>query len=393
MFKENEKRPERLVADDVSEVIWLRLRRLTSIQLCRKIIQKRNPQLNSEIIDRKADGMAWSVKSALGYWDTKSGGLNSKVLSRYYALLQLSIAEQIASSNPKDDLPTIQRHTENGHGLFTVQKPDTDFPMDFLIGCLRSGHFASYCKNLGLDIQPFSFEKRPRKYADISKDEISKVISLGDLLRRIPEMQPVISEYLGLGPLSFQIGYAQRNIAIQAEKRAEHIRKTGSFSAKLPSSDQETITTFVAIYPHGENISEVELNGFELPIKNIVKNENDGDNEDHFIGELQHSPTHTWWNFIETYKSGYCGTSVIVPFLGATDPLLLHLIILYAFSIIVRYLPERWHEIEDGRLDHIRALIEHYLVVVDNVLPKLVVERLTGTRMVASQSGSWNAPI
>ena len=50
--------------------------------------------------------------------------------------------------------------------------------------------------------------------------------------------------------------------------------------------------------------------------------------------------------------------------------------ILYALSIVVRYLPSLWHDIEDGDLDNIRALIEHYLVIVDNVLPRLAVERI-----------------
>jgi hypothetical protein len=66
---------------------------------------------------------------------------------------------------------------------------------------------------------------------------------------------------------------------------------------------------------------------------------------------------------------------------------------LYALSIIVRYLPLLWHEIEDGKLDHIRALIEHYVVIVDNVLPQLAVQRLTGRRLIAVQPGSLQGPV
>ena len=83
----------------------------------------------------------------------------------------------------------------------------------------------------------------------------------------------------------------------------------------------------------------------------------------------------------------------MVPFWGTTDVFLLHLLILYATSILVRYLPERWHDIEDGKLDHIRALLEHYMVIVDNVLPKIVIERLTGIKLLTSQPGSMNAPV
>lgn len=65
---------------------------------------------------------------------------------------------------------------------------------------------------------------------------------------------------------------------------------------------------------------------------------------------------------------------------------------LYALSIVVRYLPLLWHEIEDGGLDHIRALIEHYISVFDNVLPKLAIERITGRRLIAVMPGSLEGP-
>ena len=95
-----------------------------------------------------------------------------------------------------------------------------------------------------------------------------------------------------------------------------------------------------------------------------------GNKRMHFIGEFEHPNSGTWWDYIATYKSSYCGTSIIVPLWQRTsDPVALHLMILYASSIVVRYLPSLWHEISEGRLDHIRALLEHYLTIVDAVLP------------------------
>ncbi len=38
----------------------------------------------------------------------------------YYALLQISIAEQVASADPTLNLREVQKHTELGHGLFTA---------------------------------------------------------------------------------------------------------------------------------------------------------------------------------------------------------------------------------------------------------------------------------
>src|SRR5258708_11466008 len=87
---------ERLVSENVSETVWLRLRRLTSAQLCEQLLTARKSPASSELIRTKSVGISSAIRSALGYWDTKEGGLNSKILSRYYALLQITIAEQIA---------------------------------------------------------------------------------------------------------------------------------------------------------------------------------------------------------------------------------------------------------------------------------------------------------
>lgn len=136
------------------------------------------------------------------------------------------------------------------------------------------------------------------------------------------------------------------------------------------------------------------IKGYGFPIKNIVPERSETDfDTDHFVGELAHPKDDYWWQHVDTYKSDYCGTSLIVPFWEMIDPVVLHLSILYGFSIVVRYLPETWHEVEYGSLDHIRSLLEHYLVVVDNVLPKLAVERLTRIRLLIAQPGGLNAPV
>jgi pimeloyl-ACP methyl ester carboxylesterase len=59
----------------------------------------------------------------------------------------------------------------------------------------------------------------------------------------------------------------------------------------------------------------------------------------------------------------------------------------------VVYLPSLWHDIEDGSLDNIRALIEHYLAIVDNVLPRMAIERITGRRLLVVQPGSMQGPV
>jgi hypothetical protein len=378
---------ERLVADDTQQTVWLRLRRMTSSRLCRQIISARSNSLAPAILASKAEGLAWAVRSALGYWESSPAELNAKILTRYYAVLQISIAEQVASPDPRLDLEDAQKHTEQGHGLSTLRQLDATFPDNYHIAGLKSGHFYSYCKHLGIDLQGVAFEKRPREWAKLESQERHRLISLTDLFRRVPELQAVIEDYLGVQPLSLHVGFANRNMVVRSQNmRIQQV--TG-----VKSSDPME-TTFIAIYPNGSNLSESYLRGLDLPVRDIHSETDSATGTSYFVGSLAHPAGDHWWRHLKTYKSGYCGTSYIVPFWGGvSDAFLLHFIILYAMSILVRYLPSLWHEIEDGTLDHIRALIEHYLVIVDSVVPHMAVERITGVRLQVVQPGTFNAPV
>lgn len=378
---------EWLVSENIAETVWLRLRRLTSAQLCEQLLAARQSTASPALIRTKSIGISSAISSALGYWDTKQGALNSKILSRYYAMLQITIAEQIASLDTQDDLAAVQRHTEYGHGLFTVAAPGSLFPNEYNVGCLKSGHFAAYCKSLGIDLAAHAHDIRPRKMKDADP---GKIVSLGNLLRRVPELREVIKEYIGLEPLSFQIGHDRRNMSENFARRAALPAKPGS----PPPQEEETIKTYVAIYRRGTSITAAELSAFGFEVANLQLAPANPEMHEHerFVGEVSHPKGTIWWSYVKTYKSGYSGSTLIAPVWGTRDPFILHFAILYAFSIVVRYLPETWHSIEHGNLDNIRALLEHYLVIVDNVLPHLAVERLTKKRLMVVHPGTMNAP-
>ena len=381
----SQKTIERFVAADVSGAIWLRLKRLTSSQLCKKIIQKNHPSLQENEYINKSIGMSSAIRSAIGYWETENGGLNSKILSRYYALLQVSLAEQISSGDPKDDLKAVQKHTESGHGLFTQIIENSTFPDNIKIGCVRGGHFYAYAKKIGVEIKKYAAERRPRSKEEL---EVSHTYTLTDLLRRIPELRPLLKETLGENPLSFQIGHASRNMLLRSKR---------SPSQGLSHDKKEFLGfTYAAIYPKGAQVTADELNSYNLGIEDIEQECEENItkfDEMYFVGKVYHPEGELWWDHVLTHKSGYCGTSVIVPFWGTQDPFVLHLVVLYTLSIIVRYLPETWYEIEHGKLDYINSLLENYLAIFDSVLPKLAVERLTKTHLVVTSPDSMNSPI
>lgn len=384
--------PEQLVAENIAEAVWLRLRRLTSSTLCQRVIEARHPSLPVLVLEKKGQEVASSVRSALGYWQSQAASLNAKVLARYYALLQMSIAEQLASPNSTADLKEIQSHMESGHGLWTITAHGMDFPASYMVACRNRGHFYEYCRFRGIDLTPYVSKARPNSWDDLSTER-DRLISLADLLRRIPELQLLIEETLGTEPLSFRVAYATKNHIVQSERMHEHAQKTGQMLLNPPISGPST-ETYIGIYPHGQRLTAEYLNSFDLPITNIRPEEDTATKSSYFIGDFTHPSDKHWYQYLQTYKSGYCGTSIIVPFWGnIADPFIIHFMTLYALSIIVRYLPLLWHEIEDGKLDHIRALIEHYVVIVDNVLPQLAVQRLTGRRLFAVQPGSLHGPV
>ncbi|WP_237458065.1 hypothetical protein [Vibrio parahaemolyticus] len=158
-----------IIANDPNKLVWLRLKQLTSVEVCKNLIKEKcarqGAQLDDEIIERKSIGLASAIDSALGYWQEKPTSLNSWVLSRYYALLQLTIAEQVSSPSNLSDLASVQKHTEQGHGL-SIWLKDIENPLDYSIYGLKGGHFYSYAKYLGLEPKEWSADRRAKDVSD-----------------------------------------------------------------------------------------------------------------------------------------------------------------------------------------------------------------------------------
>jgi hypothetical protein len=316
---------------------------------------------------------------------------NARVLSRYYALLQVSIAEQVASPNSLSDLQEIQRHTESGgHGLFTIAEPSGTFPSNYYVGCLSKGHFFEYAKHRGIDLSSVAVGGRPREFPT-KPDQVGRLVSLDKIVARIPELQTMVDDYLGAAPLSFHIAHdSLRNMGSTGIRRPNLLTATAT-----PAEAIVETSTYVCTYPPTEKVTLEYLMSLNLPFTDIeLVDGTPPSDRSRFSGKLSHPVGKFWWECIDLYKSGYSGTSYIVPLWEhIRDPMLLHFIILYALSIVVRYLPALWHEIEDGALDHLRALIEHYLVIVDNVLPRLAIECITGRRFIVVHPGSMQGPV
>ncbi len=389
---------ERLVGTDHDELLRLRLTRLKSSEMCKRLLYSKKEQASLNIEDQKIEikaiGLSSVIESAMGYFDIKADSLNTKILLRYYALLQLTLAEEVASLRNDFDLSSLQKHTESGHGLATLNNYNNEnvFSDNFFCYILQNGHFFKYLKHLKIEnMSGLYFQKRIQK-GEMNEQIKDKLFSLSDLFRRIPELQKVINEYFDRPALVFNIGYSQRNNENRYKKQEEYSMKTGKFTLNPPEGDQDIKTTYVSIYKSSPIITLDYLKSLKLPFADFEIDFSEGEEE--FIFKFDHPKNGVWWDYINTYKSSYSATSYIVPLINhVNDPIIIHFMLLYSLSIIVRYLPEIWYKVTVGDLNHIGNLIEYYISILDHVLPKLMLERITGNKIHISMPGGWDAPI
>jgi hypothetical protein len=389
-------RQETFKADNIDEIVWLRLNRFKSIKLCENLIRLKlaknpNPAITDEIIKSKALGLSSAIESAIGYWQVNPQSVNAKVLSRYYFLLQMTIAEQVSSVNNTDDLKTVQKHTENGHGLGTISNSHEEFPANYFTFAIRAGHFFSYAKSLGIDTKKFDFERKPRKFTEIP--DHSKIVNLIDLFRRIPELSKVIQEYTDQPPLCFHIGYSNTNMQHDLDAVKDHMHKTGLLVPTIPVNSSEK-TTYISVYSESTKVTPEYLSSLGLPLTNFKIIEDVTSAKGYITGQMVHPSDKQWYQHIEPYSSSYSPNSLIVPLWNATsDIVVINFTLLYTLSIIVRYLPDLWYRINSGDLNHIGSLTEYYISIIDHIIPLKMLERITDARISIHQPGSIFGPV
>ena len=183
----NDKDYEYYVADNVKELLQIRIKRLQDEKICKGVLKDKanTSNVENEIIDKKAKGLSSAVKSSLGFWQQETTSLNSWVLSRYYALLQITIAEQVSALDNEKDLLQIQKATAQGHGISTVLVNENDI-RTFSIYLRTNGYFKTYLEHLGYKNNKHLLEISPSKMPEKIEENKDNIISLFDLFRRLP---------------------------------------------------------------------------------------------------------------------------------------------------------------------------------------------------------------
>lgn len=391
---------EYLVGTNHDELIKLRMGRLKSHEICMNLLKQKKERFDINISDEnlqaKAKGMSSAIESALNYLCLETSSLNTKILLRYYALLQLTIAEEVSSLRNESDLLVIQKHTENGHGLATLNKYNNDdisFCNDFFCYILRNGHFYHYLKHLNIsNLNSFCYEKRLKKNEVVDND--SHLITLSELFKRIPELYEVIEEYLGEPPLVLRIAHSTRNMSIESKKAKRHMEKTGEFVLQAPPENSEEKITYLSLITNSSSMTIDYIKSLSIPFFDVEEGKQDVLDSGYPICKFKHPNKGHWHNYLPIYKSSYSGSTYIVPIFGKIeDPILIHFMLLYSMSIIVRYLPNVWYELTSGNLNHIGSLIEYYISIFDHIVPQIMLERITEKQMHISMPGGFDAPV
>nr|WP_272932120.1 hypothetical protein [Vibrio parahaemolyticus] len=202
-------------------------------------------------------------------------------------------------------------------------------------------------------------------------------------------MEPVLYSFIQEPSSCLHIGHSSENSRHDDEIRKKN-REQGNYSFDVPKRD----FTFVNVYENPDNPINLKLiHKTKMPLNNIELTSGGCDAERSiYTGKLSHEKGELWWSAIEHYKSSFTGSMFVSPMFGQVNDIVVrHFFLLYGLSIIVRYTPDVWHEIKAGSYDNVGSLIEYYLTTFEEVIPLLMLDRITGKKHRTAQPGSMES--
>lgn len=363
-----------LLAEQPIEAIWLRIRQLQSVTLARKMIDGRaraaKTDLAADALDSKAEGVAYALRDAADYFQTQAQSVNQRVLNLYYGTLSFAFAEMLSSPAGPATLRKIETSTKAGHGLYTIDGT-TDAIEELVVGLLATGFFPSWTSFMEMPTEALP-RKKARKYDDLAGLPSESWVTLERLFARIPEVADLHREIFEGPPAWVTPVYDE-----EANRPASSHRK-----------QDKPQKTYVRLVDDSGRITKETIAELPGPIGQIDEVHSD-DPGRHFRVLVDHSGMKTWWEALPLHHGPFERNALLLPVFGVVGEYrAICLVLLYALSIVVRYRPSLWRRVQEGDLDHMRALIEAFLAVVERTLPEQFLETVTGQRVFAKQPGS-----
>lgn len=341
---------ERVPTDNPIRHIWSRFEVLSSISgtrafLLRQAAANGHP-VPSELLDAKARGIAFSIRTASEYFLRCPGpSLTSSGLASYYGTLYLLEAMILSDTSNTLSLPSLEEFTSAGHGLGILTVPGIPFPTNEQLFILPNGFLPRFLRSLGYDLSPVTVAKRYKDYAAVPASDRSRLFSVKDLLARVPELREIYLEIFREQPayISFvcEDGRGSDTVSLTCNRY-----QNSKYLTEQHIRDVMQWTADVQLVKTPDAITTAE------PL------------------------ARTMFNRKTQYRSVLAYDTYIQPLLGIEDALVIKFILLYALSIWARYRPALWRDIVEGEHDLYRPLFTQLLFAVERVVPNDVLNRI-----------------
>ncbi|MFC1455444.1 YaaC family protein [Microvirga arabica] len=379
-----------ILSENPIDGIWTQLSVWQSQQAAKRHIEARAQAaellMDADLIEAKSAALSYCLRTAQEYLRKGEEPLTSRIVSRYYGCLWLASA--ILASDPANDitLERLERFTKFGHGLGNIVNENENFPDNEYTYIKSSGFFPQFLKGLGLTPEQVRATQLPTQrlggFEDVPKSEFHFLVSLSELLARIPELHDLYEYVTGRPALSFAVHYSSIN---QSENFKDAEKNNTLSAAPARTRDYSWISM-------PEEIPKDHLLNNGPPLEELEIREFAGHRN--WTGKLSHPAGEYWYDHLQTYKSAMSQTCWVRPALGEIkDALPLHLMLLYQLSILARYRPAVWREILQGSWDQYSALIDAYTRVFDRVVPEMALRSIFANRVHVTTPGSMFAPI
>lgn len=361
----------RIIEEDPIQQIYAHLQSLTSRTVANQAVMyhagRDGLTFTDDVVSAKAKGVSYLVQNAIDYYDNAATrNMTQRLLNLYYGTIALMEAEMLISGEQYSMLSEIEQITKSGHGMTTFG--DAGSLKDFNIGVLDKGLFQAWLSHRGIDVSGFPDSRRRAETSELQ-------ISLDELLQHIPELQNIMQ---GTEP-----DYRPYFLFPDYDMQFNHTR---SFSD--PVYDRKYVGSYVSFLnlegKHDPDWERQLIESFLAPITIVGEYRDKVSGSEGWRTFVKHRKDGHHYESYQTHK-GQSASMIIAPLFGRTsDWEVFAVMILYALSIIVRYMPNLWTRILHGDLDRYKAVIYQFSRVAERELTQIFLEKLTGKKVVIS---------
>ena len=366
-----------ITAEKPIDGIWAHLSQLASTTLSKKLILRRAQEdgieLSEQQLESKAAGVAFSIRNASDYFrSAQNESLNKRILSLYYGSLALAFSEMLAAPHGPMDLDEVEGMTKYGHGLYTVASNTNDFG-GLTVGVLATGFFPRWASFLGSDVSAYP-KKKATSASDLSNLSSGSFATLEQLFSTLPELAKLFEDVYDSEPSWIHAVY-----------------DTG---AGYRLNGKQTGSSYIKLIDQASKINPERLarNGWALTEIEAVEREEEGEPDSKiYRARVDHDAYEYWYQALPLHHSSFFqGNALILPVLGGVyEYRAISLSLLYALSILVRYMPSAWRRVEGGDWDQHFALVKMVLDVFERVLPQQFLESITNQKIHSSMPGGF----